>query len=69
MMTCDICKCNTKSLTDLQEIYQSAEVKQVCPDCEKVLDKELRKIQSAVTNIQIGWLKNRIKQLIGKEST
>lgn len=68
-MACDICKNNTKSLVDLREIYQTEEVRQVCPDCNKVLDKELSKIQSAVVNIQCGWFKNRIRQLIGKELT
>ena len=67
-MACDICKNNTKSLVDLREIYQTEEVRQVCPDCNKVLDKELSKIQSAVSNIQIGWFKNRINQLLEKES-
>lgn len=67
-MACDICKNNTKSLTDLREIYQTDAVKQVCPDCNKVLDKELSKIQSAVSNIQCGWFKNRIKQLMGEKT-
>ena len=69
MMACDICKNNTKSLVDLREIYQSEEVRQVCPDCEKVLNVELSKIQVAAGKIQRGWFKNRIKQLLGKEST
>ena len=69
MMACDICKNNTKSLVDLREIYQSDEVKQVCPDCEKVLNTELNKIQVAAGKIQRGWFKNRIKQLLGKELT
>ena len=67
-MACDICKNNTKSLFDLREIYQTEEVRQVCPDCNKVLDKELSKIQSAVANIQCGWFKNRIKQLLGERA-
>ena len=63
MMACDICKSNAKQLVDLREIYQSDKVKQVCPDCEKVLNKELSKIQTATVNIQIGWFKNLILNL------
>ena len=67
-MACDICKNNTKSLVDLREIYQTDAVKQVCPDCEKVLNTELNKIQVAVGKIQRGWFKNRIKQLTGAKT-
>ena len=67
-MACDICKCNTKSLVDLREIYQTDAVKQVCPDCEKVLNTELNKIQVAAGKIQRGWFKNRIKQLMGERA-
>lgn len=65
-MACDICGNNKESLVDLRTIYQSDKVKQVCPSCEKVLNTQLSKIQSAATNIQIGWFKNFISQF--KES-
>jgi hypothetical protein len=65
-MACDICGNNKKSLIDLREIYQTDKVKQVCPSCEGILNKQLSKIQLATTNIQIGWFKNFISQF--KES-
>jgi hypothetical protein len=67
MMACDICRNNTKSLTDLREIYQTDAVKQVCPDCVKVLDTELSRIQTAAVKIQIGWFKNLIATMTKKE--
>lgn len=65
-MACDICGNNTKPLEPLREIYQTAEVKQVCPDCTKVLNKELRKIQDVTTAIHVGWFKNLIARLRSK---
>lgn len=62
-MACDICGNNKESLADLRAIYQTDKVKQVCPACEKVLNKELSKLQSVVSNIQRGWFKNFITQL------
>lgn len=63
-MACDICGNNTKPLAELREIYQTEAVKQVCPDCNKVLDKELSRIQTATANIQIGWFKNLIQMMV-----
>lgn len=62
-MACDVCGNNDKRLEPLREIYATKEVRQICPDCEKVINKELRKIQTATTQIQIGWFKNMLNQL------
>lgn len=61
-MACDICGNNKDCLVPLRDIYMTDNVRQICPACEKVLDKELSKIQSAVSKIQIGWFKNFISQ-------
>ena len=62
-MACDICGNNSKPLENLRDIYQTDTIKQFCPDCEKVVSKELSKIQSAAGAIQRGWMKNMIQQL------
>ena len=45
-MACDICGKTGTSLNSLREIYQTSDIKAICPDCEKVVNKQLNSIQS-----------------------
>jgi hypothetical protein len=65
-MACDTCGKVGTDFNDLREIYQTSEVKSICPDCEKVINKQLGKLQAAASNIQINLLKRFINMLRAK---
>ena len=65
-MACDACGKTGTSLSDLRSIYQTDEVKVVCPDCEKIINKQLGKLQTATSNIQISLLKRFVNMLHSK---
>ncbi|MGN8004320.1 hypothetical protein ACTJKQ_14150 [Acidovorax sp. 22279] len=56
-MACDICGKTGTPLRDLREIYQTDQIKVMCPDCEKVVNKQLRSIQDMTTRMQKALLK------------
>ena len=65
-MDCDTCGANDKSLVDLRTEYQTTEIKQICPACEKVINDHLWKLRAATQNINksllqrfMACLKNR----------
>ena len=64
MKTCDICKKESVVLISLREIYRTDGVSECCPDCEKILNKHLHKLQSDVSQIQISWFKRFITNLV-----
>ena len=65
-MACDACGKTGTSLSDLRSIYMTSEVKAVCPDCEKIINKQLGKLQTATSNIQISLLKRFVNVLHSK---
>ena len=56
-MACDICGKTGAPLSDLREIYQTDEIKVMCPDCETVVNKQLNSIQSMTGRLQRALLK------------
>lgn len=65
-MACDICGSNKQTLESLRDIYATDHIKQVCPDCVSVINKQLSKIQSATTNIQKSLLMRFMEVLKGE---
>ena len=61
-MACDICGKTGTSLADLLESYQTADIKAICPDCEKVVNNKKSKILSMVLNMLADLLKRFIKE-------
>lgn len=61
-MACDICGKSGTSLNDLLTLYQTDDIKAICSDCEKVLNKQLRSIQSMTVRMQCGLLKRFITE-------
>ena len=57
MMACDICKENGKTLVDLRTEYQTENVKQICPECEKTINDHLWKIRAVTTKMNQSLLK------------
>ena len=51
-MACDICGETGTELSPLLDSYQTKEIKAVCPDCLKVINKELWKIKELTNNIR-----------------
>ena len=56
-MACDICGKTGTPLSDLREIYQTDEIKVMCPECEKIVNKQLCSIQSMTGRLQRALLK------------
>lgn len=65
-MACDICGKTGTYLTDLRDIYQTEDIKQMCPECGKIVNKQLGKIQSMTGKMQRSLLKNFMKVLKGR---
>lgn len=56
-MACDICSKNEKTLVDLRQEYQTENVKQICPECEKTINDHLWKIRAVTTKMNQSLLK------------
>ena len=61
-MACDICGNNSKRLTDLREIYQTSEIKQICTDCETVVNKKNSELLTFVLKLRSSWLKKFMEE-------
>lgn len=59
-MACDICGKTGTSLNDLRPVYASPDIKSICPGCEKVVNRQLSKIQTVTSNMVIDLLKRFI---------
>lgn len=68
MMSCDVCGCRSEKLIPLRDIYQTEEIKELCPDCEKIVNKKLSALQSAVSQIQRGWMKRFMENIRNKSA-
>ena len=68
MKSCDVCGCRTEILIELREIYQTNEIREICPDCEKIVNKKLSALQSAVSQIQLGWMKRFMENIKNKSA-
>lgn len=51
-MACDTCGRTGLPLVDLLSIYQTARVKQVCRECEDVINRQLHNAQEVTSKIQ-----------------
>jgi hypothetical protein len=56
-MACDLCGKRGTHLAPLLSIYKTDDVQEICPECEKVVNKQLSKIQSMTTKIIITLMK------------
>lgn len=56
-MSCDICGKNDKPLVDLLEQYQTDDIKQICPECEQIVNQKKRKLLTLVMRICSDLLK------------
>lgn len=45
-MACDICGNNRDQLTDLLPAYRTNEIAQICPGCERTINKHHSKLQT-----------------------
>jgi hypothetical protein len=66
MMACDICGKVGTSLTPLHDIYQTDDIKDICPDCEAIVNIQLNKIRDSHTQAQQSLLKRFMEILKGK---
>jgi len=45
-MACDICNAKGTSLVDLRDSFQTDQIKSMCPECEKVVNKKCRELNT-----------------------
>jgi hypothetical protein len=50
-MACDLCGKKGVALIDLREQYKTEDVAAICPDCERIINKQLRKVQDFAFNL------------------
>lgn len=57
MKQCDICLKETDNLVDLLDCYKTSQIKQLCTDCEKVVNKHKSELQTVTSRMLTDWLK------------
>ena len=62
-MACDICGKATTNLKALLERYQSADIKMICPECLKTVNKQHSDLLVVVLKIRDGWLNEWIRNM------
>ncbi len=62
MKCCDVCGKNTDRLADLLETHQTPDIKEVCYDCEKVLNKHKANLQYVTANLLLDWFKRFMEE-------
>lgn len=62
-MACDICGSSEKTLVDLKDQYKTDHIKQICPDCERIINDHLWKIRAVTTKINQSLLKRFMEVL------
>ncbi len=60
-MACDICGKTGTRLEDLLSIYQTDDIKQICPECGKDVNKQLDKIKKLTSGLTRTFLKRFMK--------
>lgn len=61
-MACDICGKTGTNLVDLLPAYQTDDIKDICPSCEKIVNRKHGKLLSMVLNIKAELLKNFMQE-------
>ncbi|WP_043062340.1 hypothetical protein [Brucella anthropi] len=63
MPRCDICNEHSAYVNEVREIYRTDDIRDICSDCEKIVNKQLRKIQTAHGSAQQSLLKRFMRVL------
>lgn len=69
-MRCDTCgkELTYIDLRDLREIYQTKEIKKICPECETILNGHLRQLRRLTDKIRNNFMERTILNLKNKLS-
>lgn len=57
MPKCDICGERSDYLNSLVSIYKTEDIQDICPSCEKIVNKHLHKIQNSHGQAQQSLMK------------
>jgi hypothetical protein len=66
-MACDICGKTGEPLSSIREVYQTDDIKDMCSDCERVINKHLWVIKEHTLKLQGTLLKRFMDVLSNKE--
>jgi hypothetical protein len=61
-MACDICGKTGTNLVDLLDAYQTADIKAICPACEKIVNRKNGKLLSMVLNMKQDLMKRFMQE-------
>ena len=68
MHRCDICHKTAPYVNELLDCYKTDKIEDVCPDCDGIINVQLRKIKSVTTRMTINLFKSYITNLIKREA-
>lgn len=61
-MACDVCGAKVEYTEPLRDCYQTDDIKSLCPDCMRVADKELDKLNTWLYRVRCELLKRVLRQ-------
>ena len=64
MPRCDICHKTAPYVNELLDCYKTDKIEDVCPDCDRIINVQLRKIKSVTTRMTINLFKSYMTNLI-----
>lgn len=64
MPRCDICHKTSPYVNELLNSYKTDEIEDVCDDCNRIINKQLRKIKLVTVKITIDLFKKYMRGLI-----
>lgn len=65
-MACDICGKNDAPLVDLLDQYKTSDIKQICPDCEAIVNRKNGRLMILVAGIKSHLLNRFMSELKAK---
>lgn len=66
MPRCDICNGHSAYVNEVRAIYRTDAIRDICSDCEKIVNKQLGRIQESHGKAQRSLLKRFMAALRGK---
>lgn len=62
IMACDICCKTGTTLADLLAVYQTPDIKSICPDCETIVNQKHRSLLHMVLRIKSALMKRFLSE-------
>lgn len=60
-MACDVCGARVENTEPLRDCYQTDDIKAVCPECLRIADKELDRLNTWLYRVRRELLKRALR--------